>query len=69
MFYVLHFLSNNFKNWKKKLNIFLMCIFSIIHTASTDDVLLRNLAKVRMIKDEFENNCFSFLTKILLPKK
>ena len=52
-----------------------MCIyffnvyFYILHTASTDDVLLRNLAKVWMIKDELDNNCFSILTKILLPKK
>ena len=42
---------------------FLMYIFYILHTASTDDVLLRNLAKVWMIKDELDNNCFSILTK------
>ena len=52
-----------------------MCIyffnvyFYISHTASTDDVLLRNLAKVWMSKDEFDYNCSSILTKILLPKK
>ena len=46
-----------------------MYIFYILHTASTDDVLLRNLAKVWMSKDELDNNCFSILTKILLPKK
>ena len=40
-----------------------------IHAASTDDVLLRNLTKVWMIKEEFINNCFSLLTKIFLPKK
>ena len=43
--------------------------FYILHAASTDDVLLRNLAKVWMIKDEFDYNCFSILTRILLPKK
>ena len=33
-----------------------MYIFYILHTASTDDVLLRNLAKVWMSKDELDNN-------------
>ena len=47
---------------KKKLFTFNVYIFSILYTASTDSVLLRNLAKVWMIKDEFINNCFSFLT-------
>ena len=41
-----------------------MYIFYIFHTASTDDVLLRNLAKVWMSKDEFDYNCFSILTTI-----
>ena len=44
---------------------FLMYIFYILHTASTDDVLLRNLAKVWMSKDELDNNCFSILTKMI----
>ena len=44
-----------------------MYIFYIFHTASTDDVLLRNLAKVWMSKDEFDYNyCFSILTKITI---
>ena len=41
-----------------------MLIKTYLHTASTDDALLRNLAKVWMIKDEFDNDCFSILTKI-----
>ena len=32
-----------------------MLIKTYLHTASTDDALLRNLAKVWMIKDEFDN--------------
>ena len=75
MFNIFIFYQTTIIIWKKKLYIFLMCIyflmyiFYILHTASTDDVLLRNLAKVWMSKDELDNNCFSILTKILLPKK
>ena len=46
-----------------------MCIFSILHTTFTNDVLLRNLTKVWMNKEEFIQDWFSFLTRTLVPKK
>ena len=73
-FNVLHFyfLSNNFINFKKALfpfNVFIffnVYIFSIFHTVSTEDViLLRNMAKVWMIKDEFVS---IFLLRYCFPR-